>query len=143
MFTGSTRLIGSIVLPDKILKGTIHVQDGKIERIEEGFPQDIASTDNVYDFRGKYLLPGLIEVHGHMRSRDSIIKKTFRMVREPVSRAALRRFAICRTRSRQRRQLLVCKSKLHAIQVGHIPTLLSIWVRRWKTLTNCEKLILT
>ena len=67
MSTSSTRLIGSIVLPDKILQGTIHVQDGKIVRIEEGFPQDIASTDNVYDFRGKYLLPGLIEVHGHMR----------------------------------------------------------------------------
>ena len=40
MFTSSTRLIGSIVLPDKILQGTIHVQNGKIERIEEGFPQD-------------------------------------------------------------------------------------------------------
>ncbi len=67
MFTSSTRLIGSIVLPDKILEGTIHVQNGKIERIEEGFPQDIANTSNLYDFRGKYLLPGLIEVHGHMR----------------------------------------------------------------------------
>ncbi|MHB8598294.1 MAG: dihydroorotase [Ktedonobacteraceae bacterium] len=67
MFTSSTRLIGSIVLPDKILQGTIHVQNGKIERIEEGFPQDIGDTSNIYDFRGKYLLPGLIEVHGHMR----------------------------------------------------------------------------
>jgi len=64
MSTSSTRLIGSIVLPDKILQGTIHVQHGKIVGIEEGFPQDYS---NLYDFRGKYLLPGLIEVHGHMR----------------------------------------------------------------------------
>lgn len=67
MSTSSTRLIGSIVLPDKILQGTIHVENGKIAGIEEGFPQDSGNTDSIYDFRGKYLLPGLIEVHGHMR----------------------------------------------------------------------------
>src|SRR5579863_5566504 len=69
MSTSSTQLIGSIVLPDKILQGTIHVQNGKIVRIEEGFPHDINDTSDtsIYDFRGKYLLPGLIEVHGHMR----------------------------------------------------------------------------
>jgi dihydroorotase len=33
-----------------------------IERVAEGFA---AGAD--YDFRGKYLLPGLIEVHGHLR----------------------------------------------------------------------------
>src|SRR5256884_340398 len=57
-------LIGSLVLPDSIVQGTLHLQDGKIERIEEGFPKD---TADVMDFRGKYLLPGLIEVHGHLR----------------------------------------------------------------------------
>lgn len=67
MSTSPIRLIGSIVLPDKILQGTIHVQHGKIVGIEEGFPQDFSSPSNLYDFRGKYLLPGLIEVHGHMR----------------------------------------------------------------------------
>lgn len=67
MVTSSTRLIGSIVLPDRILEGTIHVEDGKIVRIEEGFPRESNDTGDVYDFRGKYLLPGLIEVHGHMR----------------------------------------------------------------------------
>lgn len=58
----STTLIGSLVLPDKIMQGTIHVANGKIERIEEGFVQD-----PTHDFRGKYLLPGLLEVHGHLR----------------------------------------------------------------------------
>ncbi len=58
----SKTLIGSIVLSDKIIKGTITIADGKIERIEEGY-----SKDFTYDFRGKYLLPGLLEVHGHLR----------------------------------------------------------------------------
>jgi dihydroorotase len=56
--------MGSIVLPDRILQGVIHIANGKIERLEEGFPQGSA---DVLDFRGNYLLPGLIEVHGHMR----------------------------------------------------------------------------
>src|SRR5947209_2099185 len=57
-------LIGTIVLPDRIIEGTIHIANGKIERIEEGFPN---KTEPTFDFRGKYILPGLIEVHGHLR----------------------------------------------------------------------------
>ncbi len=60
----SRQLIGSIVLPDRTIQGTVHVIGGKIERIEEGFP---SNSENTFDFRGKYLLPGLIEVHGHLR----------------------------------------------------------------------------
>jgi dihydroorotase (multifunctional complex type) len=60
----STKLIGSIVLPDLVVQGTISIADGKIESIQEGFPKE---TEYAFDFRGKYLLPGLIEVHGHMR----------------------------------------------------------------------------
>ena len=56
--------MGSIVQPNQIAEGTIHIADGKIVRVEGGFP---AKTDHVLDFRGKYLLPGLIEVHGHFR----------------------------------------------------------------------------
>jgi len=57
-------IMGSIVQPNQIIQGTIQIADGKIVRIEEGFPVD---TDHVLDFRGKYILPGLIEVHGHFR----------------------------------------------------------------------------
>src|SRR5215831_3268789 len=59
-------LMGSIVLPDRIIQGTIHVAGGEIEDIEEGFSGDSQQT---FDYRqkGKYLLPGLIEVHGHFR----------------------------------------------------------------------------
>src|SRR5436309_10187284 len=60
----STKLLGSIVLPDRIVQGTLSITNGKIERIEEGFPADVSQC---YDFRGRYLLPGLIEVHGHLR----------------------------------------------------------------------------
>src|SRR5215472_13027395 len=56
------KLVGSIVLPDRIMQGTLSIAGGKIERIEEGF-----SLQDAHDFRGKYLLPGLIEVHGHFR----------------------------------------------------------------------------
>lgn len=58
----SSTLIGSIVLPDQIIQGTIHIVDGKITSIEEGF-----AKEHTFDFRGKYILPGLIEVHGHLR----------------------------------------------------------------------------
>jgi dihydroorotase len=59
-------LMGSIVLHDRIIQGTIHIVEGKIESIEEGFSRHSHQT---FDFRGrgKYLLPGLIEVHGHFR----------------------------------------------------------------------------
>jgi dihydroorotase len=57
-------LMGALVLPDRILNGTMTVVDSRIERIDEGFADH---TGEVFDFRGKYLLPGLIEVHGHMR----------------------------------------------------------------------------
>lgn len=60
----STLLMGAIVLPDRILHGTLTLTEGKIERIEEGFPR---ANGLAFDFRGKYLLPGLIEIHGHMR----------------------------------------------------------------------------
>jgi len=57
-------LIGSIVLPDRIMRGTIQIIDGKIASIDEDFPKNMEHT---LDFRGKYILPGLIEVHGHLR----------------------------------------------------------------------------
>ena len=60
----SSTLIGSIVLPGQIIQGTLHIADGTIKKMEEGF-LDIA--EDTFDFRGKYILPGLIEVHGHLR----------------------------------------------------------------------------
>jgi len=60
----NSTLIGSIVLPDRIMQGILSIVDGEIAGIDEGFPKSIEPT---FDFRGKYILPGLIEVHGHLR----------------------------------------------------------------------------
>src|SRR5437588_1267124 len=60
----SSTLIGPTVLHDQIIHGTLHIANGKIESIEEGFPK---ITEHTFDFRNKYILPGLIEVHGHLR----------------------------------------------------------------------------
>src|SRR5216684_3479343 len=57
-----TTIIGSIVTPDRVIEGTLEIANDKIERVSEGF-----SSNATYDYRGKYLLPGLIEVHGHLR----------------------------------------------------------------------------
>lgn len=57
-----TTITGSIVLPDRMIEGTLAIADGRIERVSEGFV-----SDATYDYRGKYLLPGLIETHGHLR----------------------------------------------------------------------------
>jgi dihydroorotase len=58
----SKTLTGSIVLPDLIVNGTLAIDNGIITGVTEGYVPDAD-----YDFRGKYLLPGLIEVHGHLR----------------------------------------------------------------------------
>jgi dihydroorotase (multifunctional complex type) len=58
------KLTGSLVLPDRIIEGTLHIADGKIIEIVEGLPTHL---DDVQDLRGNYILPGLIEVHGHFR----------------------------------------------------------------------------
>jgi len=57
-----TTLTGSIVTPGGIIEGTLEIVDGKIERVREGF-----ASDATYDYRGKYVLPGLMETHGHLR----------------------------------------------------------------------------
>lgn len=63
----TTLVMGSIVTPTGISEGTIHIDNDTIAYVEEGFPQIIEDGEQIYDFRGKYLLPGLIETHGHMR----------------------------------------------------------------------------
>ncbi|MBI4098124.1 MAG: amidohydrolase family protein, partial [Candidatus Levybacteria bacterium] len=59
----SFSVFGNIVFPKRIFEGTIKVRNGLIEKINEGKSSD----KNVLNFKGKYILPGLIEVHGHMR----------------------------------------------------------------------------
>src|SRR5579862_8214065 len=62
-------LIGSLVLPEGISQGVLQIEQGKIVSIEKKRSIDSLPKKNeyIYDFRDKYILPGLIEVHGHMR----------------------------------------------------------------------------
>ncbi|HVU69538.1 MAG TPA: dihydroorotase family protein [Ktedonobacteraceae bacterium] len=60
----ATKIMGSLVLPERVVEGTLVIEEGRIAQIEEGFT---AQAGEALDFRGKYLLPGLIEIHGHMR----------------------------------------------------------------------------
>jgi len=60
----STTISGRIVTPEKIFNGIITFDHGKIISLEETI-----QTNTKYSFpaSGQYILPGLIEVHGHMR----------------------------------------------------------------------------
>lgn len=54
-----------IVTPEKIINGNILIENGKISQISPKSPP--STTTQTFDAKGKYVLPGLIEVHGHMR----------------------------------------------------------------------------
>ena len=55
---------GNVVLPDRVVKASLLVQDGKIAGIFEG---GTAPADcQVVDAQGKMVLPGLIDTHVHM-----------------------------------------------------------------------------
>lgn len=73
-----------IVRPDAIVEGAIGIENGKISKIfKKGMPYpEEAST---IDAGGNYVLPGLIEVHGHFREPGLTHKGTY----ETESRAAL------------------------------------------------------
>ena len=55
---------GNVVLPDRVVKASLLVQDGRIAGIFEG---GTAPADcQVVDAQGKMVLPGLIDTHVHM-----------------------------------------------------------------------------
>jgi allantoinase len=58
-------VLGRLVLPDAVRDGGLLLRNGKIAAIlsRDEVPADIPVTD----YGAAYILPGLIEVHGHMR----------------------------------------------------------------------------
>lgn len=67
---------GKIIGKDKIIRGNIVVNKmGKIEKISTRKRRK-DTTEEVFDAKGKYILPGLIEVHGHMREPGMEQKET-------------------------------------------------------------------
>ncbi|MBX6394152.1 MAG: allantoinase AllB [Alicyclobacillaceae bacterium] len=65
---------GQIVTPEKTFVGDIGVRDGKIAAVGDlkGSP-----AGRVYDARGKYVLPGLIDEHVHSRDPGLTHKEDF------------------------------------------------------------------
>ncbi len=55
---------GNLVLQDKVVKSDILVKDGKIASISEYIP---ANGEREIDATGKYVFPGLIDMHVHLR----------------------------------------------------------------------------
>jgi allantoinase len=54
---------GTVVLEDRTLRADILIEDGKITRIAKKIS---TSTDEVVDARGKFVLPGVVDVHAHI-----------------------------------------------------------------------------
>ena len=78
-----------------LVKRDVVISDGKVERIAER----IDATDDMVemDGRGKILLPGLVDMHVHLRERDIPTRKpSCRAVGQP-QREVLQRCALCPT----------------------------------------------
>ena len=59
---------GKIVTSEKVIEGDVLIEDGKIkEIIPKSKKNSIHSPSQIIDAQGKYILPGLVEVHGHLR----------------------------------------------------------------------------
>ncbi|HEY8423144.1 MAG TPA: dihydroorotase [Clostridia bacterium] len=55
---------GNIVLKDKVIRGYLVFEDNRITYIGENYS---GQADQVYDVTGKMVMPGLIDMHTHLR----------------------------------------------------------------------------
>ena len=53
-----------------VFKGYIEIKDGKISKVSKGKPseEDLGNATKLIDGKGKWLMPGLINTHGHLGS---------------------------------------------------------------------------
>jgi len=58
---------GTIVNEGRTFDGTIVIEDGKITQIIQGNTDPEASSDEVIDASGCFVLPGIIDDHVHFR----------------------------------------------------------------------------
>jgi alpha-D-ribose 1-methylphosphonate 5-triphosphate diphosphatase len=54
---------GRVVTPDAVIDGSVYIEDGRIAAIEENAGAS-ADADRRIDADGRYVLPGLIDLHG-------------------------------------------------------------------------------
>ena len=66
---------GSLVTPQKTVTGDIAVQNGKIIKCGKLHKSDTA--DEIYDAKGKHILPGIIDAHVHFRDPGLTEKEDF------------------------------------------------------------------
>jgi dihydroorotase len=66
---------GSLVTPLKTFKGDVAVQNGKIIKTGKLHKKDTA--DEIYDAKGKHILPGIIDAHVHFRDPGLTEKEDF------------------------------------------------------------------
>ncbi|MBP6117381.1 MAG: alpha-D-ribose 1-methylphosphonate 5-triphosphate diphosphatase [Neisseriaceae bacterium] len=59
MLTEQVLTNAQIVLKDQVIKGSIHLQNGRIVAIDEGNSQ----LPHAQDMEGNYLIPGMVELH--------------------------------------------------------------------------------
>ena len=57
---------GTVVLPDRELRADVGVKDGKVVALLA--PGTIASAAETFDATGKHVLPGVIDIHFHVRA---------------------------------------------------------------------------
>lgn len=61
-----------LVTPKGVVRGEVVIEKGKIKKLG----QSLKMSGEVIDVAGKYVIPGLIEVHGHMREPGMSDKET-------------------------------------------------------------------
>lgn len=52
----------------------VYIKNGKIEKIENSLSKQIMKGYKIIDCKGKFLLPGLVDMHAHFPDKDSPIK---------------------------------------------------------------------
>jgi alpha-D-ribose 1-methylphosphonate 5-triphosphate diphosphatase len=57
-----------LVLPDRVMRGSLRLEDGLIVEIVEDRPA--RATGYVVDLRGMTLMPGIVDIHGDMIERE-------------------------------------------------------------------------
>ena len=67
-------LKGNVYYKDRFIKADIGIEEGKIVKIKEKSGYD---SDNVLDAKGKYVMPGIIDAHVHLRDLSQSYKETF------------------------------------------------------------------
>ena len=72
-----TLVHGNLVLPDRVMIGTLEISKGKITAIRQEETLSVTESVSVIDATGKYVLPGAIEVHGHMREPGHTHKEDY------------------------------------------------------------------